>query len=101
MLNLLSNALRYSYPGRNPIITLTCTKEDNHQVLRVSDNGIGIDLSKHGDKLFGIYQTFNGNADARGFGLFISKNQIEAMGGKIEVESEIGKGTTFKIYFKA
>lgn len=101
LLNLLSNALRYSYPSRNPIITLTCTKEDNHQVLRVSDNGIGIDLSKHGEKMFGIYQTFNGNADARGFGLFISKNQIEAMGGKIKVESEIGKGTTFKIYFKA
>ena len=50
--------------------------------------------------MFGIYQTFNGNADARGFGLFISKNQVEAMGGKIEVESDINKGTTFKIYFK-
>jgi sensor histidine kinase regulating citrate/malate metabolism len=48
-----------------------------------------------------MYQTFNGNADARGYGLFITKNQIEAMGGKIEVESKINFGTTFKIFFKS
>jgi PAS domain S-box-containing protein len=101
LLNMLSNALRYSHPDRKPVISIACFKEDGQDVLRVSDNGIGIDLEKHGDKLFGIYQTFNGNADARGFGLFISKNQVEAMGGKIEVESALNKGTTFKIYFKA
>ena len=100
LLNLISNALRYSHPDRKPVISLTCFEEKDKLVLRVSDNGVGIDLNKHGDKMFGIYQTFNGNADARGFGLFISKNQIEAMGGKIEVESNINKGTTFKIYFK-
>ncbi|WP_316765224.1 PAS domain-containing protein [Pedobacter frigiditerrae] len=100
LLNLLSNALRYSHPDRKPVISIACFKEDGQDVLRVSDNGIGIDLEKYGDKLFGIYQTFNGNADARGFGLFISKNQVEAMGGKIEVESALNKGTTFKIYFK-
>lgn len=101
LLNLISNALRYSHADRSPIITLSCFEEDNQLVLKVADNGIGIDLNKHGDKMFGIYQTFNGNADARGLGLFISMNQIEAMGDKIEVESETGKGTTFKIYFKA
>ncbi|RZK48006.1 MAG: PAS domain S-box protein, partial [Pedobacter sp.] len=92
LLNLISNALRYSHPDRKPVISLTCFLEKDKLVLRVSDNGVGIDLNKHGDKMFGIYQTFNGNADARGFGLFISKNQIEAMGGKIEVESNIDKG---------
>ncbi len=101
LLNLISNALRYSSIDRKPVITLTCFEEDNQVLFKISDNGIGIDLNKHGDKMFGIYQTFNGNADARGFGLFISKNQIEAMGGKIEVESDIGKGTAFKIYFKS
>lgn len=100
LLNLISNALRYSHPDRNPVIKLSCFEDNNQLVLKVADNGVGIDLNKHGDKMFGIYQTFNGNSDARGFGLFISKNQIEAMGGKIEVESEIGKGTSFKIYFK-
>lgn len=100
LLNLISNALRYSHPDRMPVINLTCVEEHHQWVLKVADNGVGIDLNKHGDKMFGIYQTFNGNADARGFGLFISKNQIDAMGGKIEVESTLGEGATFKIYFK-
>jgi PAS domain S-box-containing protein len=100
LLNLLSNALRYSHPEREPVISFTCFQENEQLVLSVADNGIGIDLKKHGENMFGIYQTFNGNADARGFGLFITKNQIEAMGGKIVVESTVGKGTTFKLYFK-
>ncbi|TKB99483.1 sensor histidine kinase [Pedobacter cryotolerans] len=100
LLNLISNALRYSHPDRDPVILLNCVEENGQIVLSVEDNGVGIDLNKHGEKIFNIYQTFNGNADARGFGLFISKNQVEAMGGKIEVESEIDKGTIFKIYFK-
>jgi len=100
LLNLISNALRYSHPDRDPVISLTCFEENGRTILCVSDNGIGIDLKKHGEKIFGIYQTFNGNADARGFGLFITKNQVEAMGGKIAVESTLGQGTTFKIYFK-
>ena len=59
---------------------------------------MGIDLEKYGEKLFGLYKTFHGNKDARGIGLFISKNQIEAMNGKIEVESKLNIGTTFKIH---
>ena len=100
LLNLFSNAIRYSHEDRSPVISLACFEEDAQQVLSVSDNGIGIDLKKYGDKMFGMYQTFNGNPDARGYGLFITKNQIEAMGGKIEVESQINQGTTFKVYFK-
>lgn len=100
LLNLLSNALRYSKPDEKPVVSFSCVDERGQLVLKVCDNGVGIDLAKHGDKMFGIYQTFNGNSDARGFGLFISKNQIEAMGGRIEVESTLNKGTTFKIYFK-
>ncbi|WP_113653963.1 sensor histidine kinase [Pedobacter namyangjuensis] len=100
LLNLISNALKYSSPDRKPVISLDCVEEKGEMVLKISDNGIGIDLTKHGEKIFGIYQTFNGNSDAHGFGLFISKNQVEAMGGKIEVESELNQGTTFKIFFK-
>lgn len=51
----------------------------------------------HGDRVFGLYKTFHGNADARGLGLFMTKNQVEAMGGRISIESEISKGTTIKI----
>lgn len=62
------------------------------------DDGLGIDLEKNGDKLFGMYKTFHGNKDAKGIGLFMTNNQVEAMHGKIEVESQIGIGTNFKIY---
>ncbi|EMN46838.1 GHKL domain protein [Leptospira interrogans str. L1207] len=56
-------------------------------------------MKKYGDKLFGMYKTFHNNKDAKGIGLFITKNQVEAMGGKIEVESRLNNGTTFRIIF--
>ncbi|MBB2148738.1 PAS domain S-box protein [Pedobacter gandavensis] len=99
MLNFIFNAIRYSHPERPPVIELTC-EQDGQVVLKIKDNGIGMDLEKHGAELFGMYKTFNGNADSRGVGLFISKNQIDAMGGKVTVESEFGIGTTFRIFFK-
>jgi signal transduction histidine kinase len=100
VLNFLSNSIKYSYPGRRPVICIDCFKEEGKTVLQIADNGIGIDLHKYGDKLFGMYKTFNGNKDARGIGLFISKNQIDSLGGKVEVVSELNKGTTFKIFVK-
>ena len=101
MHNLFANALRYSHPERKPIISADWTVEEDRNVLKVTDNGVGIDLERYGDKLFGMYKTFHGNPEARGIGLFMTKNQIEAMGGSIAVESQPGEGTTFKIYFKA
>ncbi|MGA9326619.1 MAG: PAS domain S-box protein [Salegentibacter sp.] len=100
LLNFLSNALRYSHPDRKPEI---CIKGYwvGQWVLEVSDNGIGIDLQRHGKKLFGLYKTFAKRGDSRGVGLFITKNQVEAMGGRVEVESEPGKGSKFRVYFKA
>jgi len=64
----------------------------------LSDNGIEIDLDIHEHKFFGMYKTFHGNKDARGIGLFITKNQVEAMRGKIEVQSKVDVGTTFKVF---
>jgi len=98
LLNLLTNAIKYKSPERNPVIEITCKKSKDFLLIAIKDNGIGIDLQKHQDKLFGMYKTFHNNKDARGFGLFITKNQIEAMNGKIEVESKLDKGTTFKLY---
>lgn len=69
-------------------------------MLEISDNGIGIDMKVNGSKLFGLFKTFTHNPDSKGVGLFISKNQIESMGGRVTVESELNKGTTFKIYMK-
>ena len=100
LLNFLTNALRYSDPERRPEIKIKGYKDKTSWILEIEDNGIGIDLEKHGDKVFGLYKTFSGRKDARGVGLFITKNQINAMGGKVEVESEPGKGSIFKIIFK-
>jgi PAS domain S-box-containing protein len=97
--NLFSNALRYSHPDRKPLITADWEQQDGKNILKVADNGVGIDMARFGDKLFGMYKTFHGNPEARGIGLFMTKNQVEAMGGTIEVESEAGKGTTFKVSF--
>lgn len=99
LLNFLSNGLKYCHPDRVAEVTLEIYYEENRPVLRISDNGLGIDLKRNGEKIFGLYKTFHNNSDAKGIGLFITKNQIEAMGGRVEVESELDKGTTFKIFF--
>ncbi|MEM9023391.1 MAG: ATP-binding protein, partial [Bacteroidota bacterium] len=73
----------------------------NGQVrLTVSDNGIGIDLDKHGAKLFGLYQRFHSHIEGKGLGLYIVKSQLEALGGRVEVQSEPDKGTMFHVYFE-
>ncbi|GAB2775084.1 sensor histidine kinase [Salinimicrobium soli] len=101
LLNFLSNSLRFSDKNRNPQIEVKAEKLNNDKwSLKISDNGIGIDLQKNKGKLFGLYKTFTDLQDSRGIGLFITKHQVEAMGGEIEVESELGSGTTFKINFQ-
>jgi signal transduction histidine kinase len=99
LMNFITNAVKYKHPDRSPQITLETRKADNYTILSITDNGLGIDLEKHGDKLFGMYKTFHDNSEAKGIGLYITKNHIEAMEGKITTNSEVGKGTTFNIYF--
>ncbi|KDN55604.1 sensor histidine kinase [Flavobacterium seoulense] len=96
--NLISNAIRYSHQEKHPIITIDSYIENKKTVLQISDNGIGIDLNKNGHKIFGMYKKFSTHKDSKGIGLFITKNQIDAMGGSITVESEPNLGTTFKVY---
>ncbi len=99
LLNLITNSIKYKHPERDPIINIKSYIENSKLVLEITDNGIGIDLEKFGDKLFGMYKTFHYNKDAVGIGLFITKNQIEALHGEINVFSEVEKFTTFKITF--
>ena len=98
--NIISNSIRYRHPSRKPIIKIKLLVENDMKVLQISDNGIGIDLVRNADKIFGMYKTFTNNSDSKGIGLFITKNQIDAMGGNITVESEPNIGTTFKIYIQ-
>jgi PAS domain S-box-containing protein len=100
LLNLLTNSLKYKSPLRSLEIDISLFKVDNYQVLVFKDNGLGINMRQNGDKVFGMYKTFNGNLDAKGLGLFIIKTQIEALGGTIEVDSRLDQYTTFKVYFK-
>ena len=100
LLNLLTNSVKYKHPDRDPEIVLSTKKEKGQIVFSVKDNGLGIDMDKYGRKLFGMYKTFHNNSDARGIGLYITKNQIEAMGGSIVARSQINKGSTFNVYFK-
>jgi signal transduction histidine kinase len=99
LLNFTTNAIKYSHPDRIPEIYYDLEKENDKFVLKISDNGLGIDLDKYGEKLFGMYKTFHNNPNARGIGLFITRNQIESMGGKVAVESKKNVGTTFKVFF--
>jgi PAS domain S-box-containing protein len=99
MLNLLSNALKYRYPGRDPEIRFETHLVNNRPVLKVLDNGLGIDLQQHGKQIFGLRKVFHGNSNAHGVGLFLTKTQVEALGGKISVESVVNQGTTFIIEF--
>ena len=99
LMNIITNGIKYKDPSRNPIIELRAMKTEDYTVLSISDNGMGLDLNKYKHKLFGMYKTFHNNPDSRGIGLYITKNQIDAMNGKITMTSEVGKGSTFNIYF--
>lgn len=97
--NLLSNSLKYRSNKRKPVIHFQTQMTNESVELRVSDNGLGIDMEKFGDKLFGLHKTFHEHEEARGVGLFLIKTQVEAMGGSITAESSVDTGTTFIIRF--
>ncbi|WP_299096471.1 sensor histidine kinase [uncultured Winogradskyella sp.] len=99
ILNFLTNAIKYKSPKRLPVVELTTEIRGQYVVLKIADNGVGMDLSKNGSKLFTLNGTFNNHHDSRGIGLFITKNHIESLGGKIEVDSVVDKGTSFSLYF--
>jgi PAS domain S-box-containing protein len=101
LLNLLSNALKYYSPERKPIIEFKSWVEANHIMLKVSDTGLGIDLERFGHQVFKLRKTFHRHPESRGVGLFLIKNQIEAMGGTINIASDTKIGTTFTINFGA
>ncbi|HYG40335.1 MAG TPA: tetratricopeptide repeat protein [Cytophagales bacterium] len=98
--NLLSNAIKYKSEDRNPEILIKSTKVENYTCIMIKDNGVGILLTKsNSQKLFMLYQRLHEQGEGKGMGLFVVKEQIESLKGKIEVESEPDKGTTFKVYF--
>lgn len=100
LLNLLTNSIKYKSENRKLKITITTDQIDDTVVLTFKDNGIGIDLVRNKDKVFGLYQRFHNYPDSKGLGLYLVKSQVETMDGTIDIESEVNKGTIFTLTFK-
>jgi PAS domain S-box-containing protein len=98
--NLLTNAIKYRSEERELMIEINAKYEHESLIVELSDNGIGIDLEHYREKVFGLFQTLHhSRKDAKGVGLFLTKNQMEAMGGSIDIESSVGVGTKFILKF--
>jgi signal transduction histidine kinase len=100
LLNLLTNSIKYKSENRRLKINISAQQIGDIVVLIFKDNGIGIDLEKNKNKIFGLYQRFHDHPDSKGLGLYLVKSQVETMGGTISVESKVNIGTTFTLTFK-
>ncbi len=95
-LNLLTNAIKFKNPkAEKPYVKVSLENKKNKLKITFQDNGLGIDLKRHKDKIFGMYKTFHNHPESKGLGLFITKKHLEALNGQIEVISEVGIGTSF------
>lgn len=95
--NLITNSVKYRRTGVQPIIRITTAKSDAGIELTFSDNGLGIDMAKAGPYIFGLYKRFHHHVEGKGIGLYMVKAQVETLGGRISVQSEVNNGTTFRI----
>src|SRR5690606_15866152 len=98
--NLLNNAIKYQKPGKAPVISIRTEKSGDYILLTVRDNGLGIAEDKK-YSIFERYTRLHSEVPGTGVGLFIVKGMVEQMGGEIQLESTLGEGSTFKVYFKA
>jgi signal transduction histidine kinase len=99
LFHLLNNALTYTRVNVPAIIKVATWKDEQGVVLMVQDNGIGIDLKKHRGQMFRYKKKFHRGYSSNGVGLFMIRNQIRTFGGNIDVKSEVGKGSSFFVYF--
>jgi signal transduction histidine kinase len=95
--NLLSNAIKYHSPDRTPHIDVRAHIRVGYTVLEVHDNGLGL-APAHLPRLFTMFQRFHDHVEGTGIGLYMVKRMIENAGGRIEVHSQLGAGTTFFVF---
>jgi PAS domain S-box-containing protein len=100
LLNLLTNAIKYRSYTRPLKIQITTKHAGEFVVLTFEDNGIGVDLEKHREKIFGLYQKFHDRPNSKGMGLYLIKSQLESLGGTIDIESKVDIGTKFILKFR-
>ncbi len=98
--NLITNSIKYAKPNVPAQIKIRSRREDGKTILTYKDNGIGMNLNKVKDRVFGLYQKFHKHSDSKGIGLYLVKSHIQAMKGNIEISSEVDRGTSFTITFK-
>ena len=98
--NLISNAIKYRDPDRKSVIELRSEYEGEYLKIQVQDNGLGIDLGKHGVNLFNLYKRFHFHIEGKGLGLYLVKTQINLLGSEIFVESKVNEGTLFTVLIK-
>lgn len=101
LINLLTNAIKYAHPSRRAEIKFSSKKVLDGIEIVVADNGIGFNMEKVKDKIFGLYQRFHNHPDSKGFGLYLIHAQITSLGGTISVDSIENEGTTFTIFLKS
>lgn len=99
-LNLITNSIKYARPGVTPEIAIKSFRHKNEVILTFTDNGLGFDMDKVKNRIFGLYQRFHTNNDSKGIGLYLVHSQITSLGGEIEVFSEVNVGTTFTLRFR-
>jgi PAS domain S-box-containing protein len=99
LFNLVSNAIKFRASDRPAHISVSTVLQQEAIVLTVQDNGIGFNMEKEKNKVFGLYKRFHSHIEGKGLGLFWVKTQIEALGGKVKVQSQVGEGSLFKVYF--
>lgn len=98
--NLIENAIKYRSPNRKLLIEIKTFRFADSLIITIKDNGLGIDLKKYGDKIFGLYRRFHKHVGGKGLGLHLVKTQVETIGGTIKIESEIDVGTCYTLTFK-
>ena len=96
--NLLSNALKYRHPSRQPKVYIHCQQVEGYAKLQVQDNGLGLDAAQQ-VRLFGMFQRLHDHVEGTGIGLYMVKRMVENAGGNIQVESQPGVGSTFTVSF--
>jgi len=97
--NLISNSVKYRRQEIHCVIEIKSRIVDNNIELIFTDNGMGIDLKKKGEQVFGLYKRFHPDIEGKGMGLFMVKTQVETLGGKISIRSNVDIGTEFTIQF--
>ena len=98
--NLISNGIKYQAPDRAPEVFVKTVPQDGYCVLIVTDNGLGIKKTNQ-QHVFSMFRRFHDHVEGTGIGLYMVKRIVDNAGGKIELESDLGKGSTFKVFLPA